>query len=291
MKRKARISDYERIETAIRFIEGRVRDQPTLSEIASHVHLSIYHFQRLFRRWAGVSPKRFLQYLTVHHAQHLLRQSHNLLAVAHDTGLSGSGRLHDLLVNMHAVTPGEWKRLGSGLTILYGFHGSPFGECLIALTERGICSLTFVAAGGRARAVHELHAVWPGARFRCSESATRSVCSRIFTRAKRRSAQSIDLFVRGGNFQVKVWEALMRIPSGALVSYNGLAERLGNPRAARAVAHAVARNPVGILIPCHRVIRSTGAFGDYHWGEIRKKAILARESAHADSRPDSAGSG
>ncbi|MHB8454584.1 MAG: methylated-DNA--[protein]-cysteine S-methyltransferase [Acidiferrobacterales bacterium] len=284
MKRKARVSDYERIETAIRFIEGRFRDQPTLGEIASHVHLSSYHFQRLFRRWAGVSPKRFLQYLTVHHAQHLLRQSRSLLDVAHDTGLSGSGRLHDLLVNMHAVTPGEWKRLGTGLTILYGFHASPFGECLIALTERGICGLAFVAAGGRTRAIDELQAAWPGARLRCSESATHAVGSRIFTRAAPTPAQSIDLFVRGSNFQIKVWEALMRIPSGALVSYNGLAGRLGNPRAARAVARAVARNPVGILIPCHRVIRSTGAFGDYHWGEIRKKAILARESAHADRR-------
>ncbi len=282
MKKKNRISDFERVEAAIRFIDGCYRDQPTLSEIASRVHLSAYHFQRLFRRWAGVSPKRFLQYLTVHHAQRLLRKSGSLLDVAHDLGLSGSGRLHDLLVNMHAVTPGEWKRLGTGLTILYGFHTSPFGECLIAMTERGVCGLTFVATGSRGRAVEELQAAWPGARFRCSESATRSVCSRIFPRAKRVPAQPVDLFVRGSNFQIKVWEALMRIPSGALVSYNGLAEHLGNPRAARAVAHAVARNPVGILIPCHRVIRSTGAFGGYHWGETRKKAILAWESARAD---------
>jgi len=277
------VSDYARVEAAIRFIDGRYRDQPSLNEIASHVHLSAYHFQRLFRRWAGVSPKRFLQYLTVHHATRLLRQSGSLLDVSQKLGLSGSSRLYDLLVNMHAVTPGEWKRLGDGLTIHYGFHASPFGECLIAVTQRGVCALAFVATGGRARAVADMKASWPGARFRRSEAITHSVCSRIFTHAKDLPVQPIDLFVRGSNFQIKVWEALLRIPSGALISYHSLAERLGNPRAARAVARAVAGNPVAVLIPCHRVIRSTGALGGYHWGETRKKAMLGWESAHSDS--------
>lgn len=289
MKKKTRTSDYDRIEAAIRFIDGRYRAQPALDEIASQVHLSIYHFQRLFRRWAGVSPKRFLQYLTVCHAQRLLRQSASLLDASHDAGLSGSGRLHDLLVNMHAVTPGEWKHLGAGLTITYGFHASPFGECLVAATERGICSLAFTAAGSSTQAEKDLKALWPGARFRRSEAATRPAISRIFGQRKRGQAQPVDLFVRGSNFQIKVWEALMRIPPGAVISYHGLAERLGKPRAARAVARAVAENPVAILIPCHRVIRSTGAFGGYHWGETRKKAILGWESAHNAGRPGADG--
>lgn len=281
MKKRPRITDYDRIEAAIHFIDSHYRNQPTLRDIASEIHLSIYHFQRLFRRWAGVSPKRFLQYLTVGHAQKLLRQSASLLDTSHHVGLSGSGRLHDLLVSMHAVTPGEWKRLGGGLTITYGFHPSPFGTCLIATTERGICSLTFCRAGESPEAEKELKGSWPGAHFRRSEAATRLASSRIFQGPTRRMTKPIDLFVRGSNFQIKVWEALMRIPCGAAISYQGLAQHLRKPRAARAVARAVAENPIAILIPCHRVIRSTGAFGGYHWGEARKKAIIAWEGARS----------
>lgn len=272
-------SDYARIEKAIHYLDANFRKQPGLPEIAAQVHLSEYHFQRLFRRWAGITPKRFLQYLTAEYSRRLLRQSRSVLAVSDASGLSSAGRLHDLLVGLHAVTPGELKSLGADLVIQYGFHPSPFGECLIAITRRGVCALEFVDAGGRAKALARLRLQWQGATLRLQPRATRPMAARVFT-APRVSTDRYDLFVQGSNFQVKVWEALLRIPPGHVVSYEEMAARIEAPAATRAVASAVARNPIAFLIPCHRVIRKTGAFGEYRWGSARKKALLGWEAAH-----------
>jgi AraC family transcriptional regulator of adaptative response/methylated-DNA-[protein]-cysteine methyltransferase len=273
-----RATDYARIERAIRYLEENYRRQPDLKELARGAGLSEFHFQRLFRRWAGISPKRFVQYLTAGHAVRLLRESRSNLDTAHEAGLSGGGRLHDLLVNFHAVTPGELKRDGAGLTLQYGFHPSPFGECLIALTARGICHLGFVPPEGKLAALAELAAEWPRARLEEAPRATAPIARRLFARGNGRSPE-IGLHVPGTNFQIKVWEALLRIPPGRVVSYEDLPRHIPAPRAVRAVANAVAHNPVAWLIPCHRVIRKSGALGGYRWGETRKKALLAWETA------------
>lgn len=287
--RSRNVTDYERIERAIHYLEENYRRQPDLKELAQSTGLSEFHFQRLFRRWTGISPKRFVQYLTAGHAVRMLRESRTNLEVAYDAGLSGSGRLHDLLVNFHAVTPGELKRDGAGLTIQYGFHPSPFGECLIAVTTRGVCHLGFVPPEGRRAALAELKAEWPRALIEEAPRATAPLARRLFRRGNGH-ASGIDLHLRGTNFQIKVWEALLRIPSGGVVSYEDIARCIHAPRAVRAVANAVAHNPVGWLIPCHRVIRKSGALGGYRWGETRKKALLAWEAARAGDVRSSAAS-
>ena len=273
-------SDYERIERAIRYLEKNYQQQPGLKELARGAGLSEFHFQRLFRRWAGISPKRFVQFLTAGHAVRMLRESRTNLDAAYDVGLSGGGRLHDLLVNFHAATPGELKRAGAGMTIQYGFHPSPFGECLIAVTTRGICHLGFMPPENRRTALAELATEWPRARLEEAPRVTAPLARRLFTHGNGRPL-GIGLHMRGTNFQIKVWEALLRIPPGCVVSYAAIAQRIRAPRAVRAVAHAVARNPVAWLIPCHRVIRKSGALGGYRWGETRKKALLAWEVAQA----------
>lgn len=268
------VHDYHRIERAIHFLSANYRAQPSLAEIAAHVHLSEYHFQRLFRRWAGVSPKRFIQFLTAEEAKRRLRTAANVLEVADHAGLSSGGRLHDVMVTLHAATPGEWKSGGAGLTLRYGVHASPFGECLIAASPRGVCALRFIVAD-RDAALREVAAEWPGATLRESARFTRHVARALFGAG----SDAIALHVRGSNFQIKVWEALLTIPSGALVSYGSLAQRVGAPRAARAVGTALGQNPVAFLIPCHRVIRETGVLGHYRWGAARKSALLAWEAA------------
>lgn len=269
-------TDYERIEKAIRYLEKNFRTQPKLADVAEQAGLSEFHFQRLFQRWAGISPKRFLQCLTASYAEQLLRESPKLLDAAYDAGLSSPSRLHGLFVSLHAVTPAEWRDGGAGITLRYGFHDSPFGRCLLALTGKGICHLGFVDDDGSA--LDELRSAWPGARLQADAAGTRAVAERIFSRAPDQGAP-LHLWVRGTNFQVKVWEALLRIPAGALVSYGDVAAALGTPQASRAVGSAVAQNHVAYLIPCHRVIRQTGAVGDYRWGSARKKAMLAWESS------------
>lgn len=284
-----RTTDYERIERAIRYLEENYRHQPSLKQLARGAGLSEFHFQRLFRRWAGISPKRFLQFLTAGHAARLLRASRSNLETAYEAGLSGGGRLHDLFINLHAVTPGELKRAGAGLTIHYGFHPSPFGECLIGVTARGVCHLGFVSAEAGRAALAELAAEWPRARLEEASRATLPVARRLFARIDN-DAPNLDLHVRGTNFQIKVWEALLRILPGTVVSYEDIARRIHAPRAVRAVANAVACNPVGYLIPCHRVIRKSGALGGYRWGETRKKALLAWEATRAGDVISSAAS-
>jgi len=268
------IRDYERIEKAILFLEKNALRRPDLKEVARSANLSEYHFQRLFKRWAGISPKRFLQALTLARAKESLKSAGSLLSATYDAGLSGAGRLHDLFVNIEAVTPDEFRKRGGGLKIRYGFHPSPFGEALIAVTDRGVATVAFAARGGRAKAVRALRRQWKHAGIAENPSATKPYADRIFGKA---AGTPLTLHLKGTNFQIKVWQALLKIPRGAVASYEDVARTIGRPRSVRAVANAVAHNPVGYLIPCHRVIRKTGAIGGYGWGVSRKKAMLAWE--------------
>lgn len=274
--------DYERIELAIRFLQSHHHEQPTLSEMARSVNLSEYHFQRLFSRWVGISPKRFMQYLTKEQAKHLLTQSKDLLSVSHATGLSGPSRLHDLFVTCEAVTPGEYKQRGEGVEIRYGIHPSPFGECLVALTDRGICNLMFVQDHERDAAITFLRDNWLAAEFTEDYGGTRVVIEQMMELFQTRSSTPLRLFLSGTNFQIKVWEALLQILPGSVVSYEDVAIHIGMPGASRAVGNAISRNPIPVLIPCHRVIRKSGEFGNYRWGASRKKALLGWEMAKVD---------
>ena len=270
--------DYLRIEQAIQYLEKHAHRQPELSEIANAIGLSEYHFQRIFSRWAGISPKRFLQFLTKEGAKEMLAQSENLLDTTYGVGLSSLGRLHDLFVTTEAVTPGEYKSGGAGLTIRYGLHDTPFGKALIGVTERGICHLGFVGSS-EGDAVDALVSNWQQAEMIEDHKATVSLIEPIFD-LSRRGNTPLRLHLRGTNFQLKVWEALLRIPPGALTSYEGLAEQAGRPGASRAVGTALGRNPIAVLIPCHRVIRKLGEFGNYRYGSVRKKALVGWEAAH-----------
>jgi len=268
---------YRTVECAIDYLCVHAREQPRLAEVAAHVGLSEFHFQRRFSQWAGISPKRFLQFLTKEYAKAALRRSEDVLEAAYAAGLSGPGRLHDLLVTCEAVSPGEHRSLGEGLVIAYGFHHTPFGECLVATTARGICRLAFVSEGGRDAQAKELQRCWPRARLARDQAATGKLVAPIFDAAHR--AKPLHLWVRGSNFQIKVWEALLRIAPGELACYEHVARAIGAPRASRAVGAAVGANPIAVLIPCHRVIRKAGDLGDYRWGLTRKRALIAREAA------------
>ncbi len=268
--------DYLRIEQAILYLENHFKDQPNLDEVAANVGLSEYHFQRLFTRWAGVSPKRFLQFVTKESAKDLLDKSENLLDTTHQVGLSSLGRLHDLFVNTEAMSPGEYKSRGEGVTIRYGIHLTPFGKCLIGLTERGICYLGFVQ-GSEGEAIDNLVNDWTEAKMIEDYRSTASLVGPIFDLRFNTRIKPLTLHLRGTNFQLKVWEALLQIPAGSVSTYEGIASRIGNPNAIRAVGTAVGHNPIAVLIPCHRVIRKAGEFGKYRYGALRKKALLARE--------------
>jgi AraC family transcriptional regulator of adaptative response/methylated-DNA-[protein]-cysteine methyltransferase len=271
--------DYDRVEKAIMYIETHYDRQPELKEIAEHIGLSEFHFQRLFSGWVGISPKRFLQFLTKEHVKALLENSTNLLDATFDAGLSSPGRLHDLFVACEAVTPGEYKAKGRGLSISYGFHDSPFGECLIAVTERGICWLSFARAGSRRALLGELASAWKNARIVEDPSVTRPYIARIYDPAMWRRSSPLPILVRGTNFQIKVWEALLRIPVGTVVTYEDVALYIGFPKAVRAVGNAVGKNPVSFVIPCHRVVRKTAEFGNYGGGPARKKAMIGWEAS------------
>ncbi|MFZ5821103.1 MAG: methylated-DNA--[protein]-cysteine S-methyltransferase [Chloroflexota bacterium] len=273
--------DYLRVEQAIQYLEKYANTQPELGEIASAVGLSEYHFQRVFSRWAGVSPKRFLQFLTKESAKDLLAKSENLLDTTYGVGLSSLGSLHDLFVTTEAITPGEYKSGGAGLTIRYGLHDTPFGAALIGVTERGICHFGFVVDGD---AIDALVSGWPQAKMVEDYYTTAPLVEPIFDLGQR-SRKPLHLHLRGTNFQLKVWEALLRIPPGAATSYQGLAEQAGRPGASRAVGTALGRNPIAVLIPCHRVIRKLGEFGNYRYGVARKKALLGWEAANLQALP------
>jgi AraC family transcriptional regulator of adaptative response/methylated-DNA-[protein]-cysteine methyltransferase len=274
--------DYLRIEQAILYLEDHYKDQPSLEQVAADAGLSEYHFQRLFTRWAGVSPKRFLQFVTKENAKRLLDSSENLLDTTLEVGLSSLGRLHDLFVTTEAVSPGEYKSRGAGLTVRYGLHPTPFGKCLIGLTGRGICHLSFVQSS-EGDAIDALVNDWAHARMVEDQRATAPLLEPIFDIAKRGQQQPLQLYLRGTNFQVKVWEALLQIPAGAVTTYEGVARRIGRPTSSRAVGSAVGRNPVAVLIPCHRVIRKMGEFGNYRYGAARKRALLAWEAVQAQA--------
>jgi AraC family transcriptional regulator, regulatory protein of adaptative response / methylated-DNA-[protein]-cysteine methyltransferase len=275
------LTDYGRIAAAIEYVEQHTQQQPGLKEIADHVGLSEYHFQRLFTRWAGISPKRFLQFLTVQHAKQLLSASHSVLDATYDSGLSSPGRLHDLFINLEAMTPGEYKRQGAGLVIRYGFHESPFGEFLLAMTERGICNLLFVYEYTHEEIVAAMTAEWAQAELVKDTAVTTPIAARIFNNSAEPADMPLTLLVKGTNFQVSVWRALLQLEAGTAVSYGTIAKMIGNPQAVRAIGTAVGSNPIAYLIPCHRVIRQVGGFGQYRWGSTRKKAILGWESARA----------
>lgn len=272
--------DYDRIEKAIKFIEQNFSNQPDLKEIADHIGLSEFHFQRLFGRWVGISPKRFLQFLTKEYAKQLLENSVNLLDVTYEAGLSSPGRLHDLFVTCEAVTPGEYKSKGEGVIIRYGIHPSPFGECLLATTERGICGFFFMKYRQRKDPLTELRYFWKNANILEDPHVSGEIVERIFNPSFADDSTPLHLILNGTNFQIKVWEALIKIPFGAVVSYEDIAVQVGIPGATRAVGSAVGKNPVSFIIPCHRVIRKTADFGNYGGGTARKKAILGWEAAH-----------
>ncbi len=278
------VADYQRIGAALRFLQQHRRRPVPLAEVAAAVALSPFHFQRLFTRWTGISPKRFAQYLTLDDARALLRTDASLLEAACRLGLSGPNRLHDLFVTFEAVTPGEYKSGGAGIAIAVGEHDTPFGRCLLGLTPRGVCWLSFVDACGPAGPEADLRAAWPAATLRTDRAATAAVATRIFAPAGAGRDRAVRVLVRGTNFQVKVWEALLRIPPGGLATYRDVAAGIGRPTAARAVGNAVGRNPVAFVIPCHRVIRSLGILGNYGGGVERKQAMIAWEAARYADR-------
>jgi AraC family transcriptional regulator, regulatory protein of adaptative response / methylated-DNA-[protein]-cysteine methyltransferase len=273
-------TDYERIERAIIYIQRNVEKQPNLDAVADYIGLSPYHFQRLFQRWAGVTPKRFLEFLTVKQAKTMLQLSMSVMDTSLESGLSGPGRLHDQFVSIEAVSPGEYKSKGMMLEITYAFHDSPFGQVLLATTERGILALSFVDDTNRQSELNRLKEEWSNARFIEEKIKSKRLIKRLFNNDDS-DQQKLLLSIRGTNFQVKVWNALLNIPEGSVVSYQTIANRISKPTAVRAVASAIGANPVAYLIPCHRVLRSSGELGDYRWGTERKRAMLGRELAQA----------
>lgn len=280
---------YQQIAQAIEHLTTNFRDQPSLSELAKKANLSEFHFQRLFTEWAGVSPKKFGQYLTLEHAKTRLRTGAPLTDAAHDAGLSGTGRLHDLFVSIEGVTPGQFKQLGSGLTLSYGIFDSPFGHYVLGAINATsvvdkIALLHFLSNGEEPKTI--VKTAWPEVALRHDPASVQSLADQIFPATNvaidAKPAQRLPILLRGSAFQLKVWEALLKIPEGQLASYDQIAEAIGQPTASRAVGTAIGSNPVGYLIPCHRVIKKTGLFGGYRWGVERKQAMLGWEAARVD---------
>ena len=270
-------TDYNRIAEAIDYINANFKSQPNLEEVAEKVSLSPFHFQRLFTEWAGVSPKKFLQYITIAHAKKMLKENAaTLFDTAFETGLSGTGRLHDLFIKIEGMTPGEFKNGGENLSINYSFAESPFGNILVASTVKGICYMAF--SDNDEISLQELRGIFPNARYRQMTDLVQQNALYIFTHDWKKLGE-IKLHLKGTAFQLKVWETLLKIPMGQLSTYGNIAAALENPKASRAVGSAIGDNPVAFLIPCHRVIQSSGAFGQYHWGSTRKTAMIGWEAA------------
>jgi len=274
--------DYTRIEFAIDFIRKNYNRQPDLNEIAGHISMSPFHFQKLFTRWAGISPKKFVQFLTLQYAKSALYNSRSIFETALDSGLSGSSRLHDLFVNFEAMSPGEYKNKGKDLEIAYSFYPSPFGEYMLAVTSKGICGLIFVDKGSRLPAIKTLKERWPLSIVYESRDSTEPYVSDIDNQLIQKpvNRNRHAYFLKGTPFQIKVWQALLKIPFGTLVSYRDVAVMIGMPTSVRAVANAISINSIAFLIPCHRVINSSGLLGGYRWGMERKMALIGWEASH-----------
>jgi AraC family transcriptional regulator, regulatory protein of adaptative response / methylated-DNA-[protein]-cysteine methyltransferase len=276
--------NYQRIEQAIKFLEENFKQQPDLDNIAAQLHLSPFHFQRIFTEWAGISPKRFLQFLTVDFLKEKLEKSRNLIEVAESAGLSGQSRVYDLFTTLEAVTPQEYKERGAGIRISYGFHETLFGKSLLGTTERGICWLAFLREDeDPATALKTMKAHWHNSVFREDTELTKHFSEQIFSGDRAMDSKKLHLFVKGTNFQIKVWEALLRIPSGQVTTYHSIAKSISNPNALQAVGSAVGANHIAYLIPCHRVIRKDGILGEYRWSSVRKKSMIGWEMAKDDS--------
>jgi AraC family transcriptional regulator of adaptative response/methylated-DNA-[protein]-cysteine methyltransferase len=266
-------SQYAIVEEAIAYLRAHHRQQPGLTLLAAHLNLSESHLQKLFSRWAGISPKRFLQFLTVEYAKQRMTETRDLLSLSLDAGLSGPSRLHDLFISMEAMSPGEFKRAAKGVRVLYGLADTPFGKALVARTPRGLCHLSFSQKSDLSQAGDQLWRLLPSAHLEHDPAGSKVVIDQIFAPGVNKAGESLSLWVSGTNFQIQVWRALIQIPPAGLLNYQQVAGFLGAPKAFRAVASAIAKNPIAYLIPCHRVLRKTGEFGEYHWGAGRKAAI------------------
>jgi len=273
--------NYERVAQAIEYLSRNFREQPDLPEVAAQVYLSPEHFQRIFTEWAGVSPKKFTQYLTIDYLRSRIHQFDSVQEAADAVGFSAQSRVYDLFVNIEGVTPDEFRRRGKGAHIRYGFHPTPFGECFIAATERGICGLSFVNDTSPQVELGRFEQKWAFAQVEADQDFTRKIAEAIFF-TNRPQASNLTLLLQGTRFQLKVWEALLKIPAGSVSTYEQIARSIGRPTAMRAVGTAIGSNPVGYLIPCHRVIRKAGQIGEYHWGETRKRAIIGWEMAREE---------
>ncbi|MBT1708081.1 methylated-DNA--[protein]-cysteine S-methyltransferase [Fulvivirgaceae bacterium PWU5] len=272
--------NYRRIEQAIRYLEEHFKRQPELSEVADEVSISPFHFQRLFTEWAGISPKRFLQFLTIDFLKDRLQASRNLMEAAESAGLSSQSRVYDLFTTLEAVTPQEYKQHGAGIHIEYGFHETPFGLCLLGVTARGICWMSFLQADEDVtQALHAMKEHWHNSVFHQDQELTQAFIGQIFPAKDQPQQKKLHVFVKGTNFQIKVWEALLRIPEGHVTTYQQIASSIENARALQAVGSAVGSNHVAYLIPCHRVIRKDGILGEYRWEPTRKKSMLGWEMA------------
>lgn len=274
--------NYQRIEQAIKYLEDNFQRQPELDEVAERVHLSPFHFQRIFTEWAGISPKRFLQFLTVDFLKSKLTESRNIVEAAEAAGLSSQSRVYDLFTTLEAVTPQEYKLRGSGIRIEYGFHETPFGSVLIGVTDRGICWLSFVNMDDEPKAeMEKMKEHWHNSVFHQDQKLTSDFVEKIFGHEVTQTQSKIHVLVKGTNFQVKVWEALLRLPIGSVTTYQNIARQINNPKAMQAVGSAVGSNHIAYLIPCHRVIRKDGILGEYRWSAARKKSIIGWEMAKA----------
>lgn len=293
--------DYARVQAAIEYLSRNWKQQPEIEDIAAQVGLSASHFSQLFRRWAGITPKQFLQALTVDHARMLLRDSASVLDTSLEVGLSGPGRLHDLFVAHEAMSPGEYGSGGAGLTLNYGFHASPFGEAIAVATPRGLAALGWVdekaapgkasdtgkSAGGREGALADMHRRWPKANFVRDDAATAIFAQQAFDPQAWESGRPLRVVMIGTDFEIRVWETLLKIPMGRATTYSSIARHIGKPKAARAVGAAVGRNPISFVVPCHRVLGSSGALTGYHWGLTRKQAIIGWEAGHSGALTNS----
>lgn len=275
-------SHYDKVAAVIRYLDDHFREQPSLDEMARQIHLSPFHFQRLFKEWVGVTPKKYVQYLSVSYAKSLLQSpAHTLFDTAMDTGLSGTGRLHDLFINLEGMTPGEYKNGGQNLTLHYSYAESPFGTILIASTTKGVCHLVFLDTS-KAAGLDSLRAAFPNATLQLQTDAFQEQALAVFQNDWS-NLQQIKLHLKGSDFQLKVWEALLHIPQGQLSTYGAIAQQIKHPNASRAVGTAIGNNPIAFLIPCHRVIQASGKMGGYRWSPVRKKAMIGWEAAKKET--------